>query len=178
MRRINREPLTSLDKRIVSFPSGQSHTQYLFECEDCKAKHWVSRSLWLLGQSRRCKSCGHRYAGLSTKGRPKVGIQGKKSHLYRKGFTITNGYRIVSVPLGHPFRCMADRYGRLLEHRLKMAMKLGRALEGWEIVHHKDRNKSNNRLSNLVLLSGTMHVLVTRMEREIMKLRKRIKELE
>lgn len=38
-----------------------------------------------------------------------------------------------------------------LEHRVVMEKHLGRKLIGDELVHHKDRNKRNNDISNLVL---------------------------
>ena len=37
----------------------------------------------------------------------------------------------------------------LLVHRVVVERKLGRQLEPWEVVHHKDRNKLNNHPDNL-----------------------------
>lgn len=37
----------------------------------------------------------------------------------------------------------------LLVHRVVAERKLGRPLEPWEVVHHKDRNKLNNNPDNL-----------------------------
>jgi hypothetical protein len=59
-------------------------------------------------------------------------------------------YRFVIIH-GHP---MADKRGRILEHRYVMAQQLGRLLLNSEIVHHKDENKLNNHPDNLELLSG------------------------
>lgn len=41
----------------------------------------------------------------------------------------------------------------LLEHRVKMSEKLGRALHRHENVHHKNGNRADNRLKNLELWS-------------------------
>jgi hypothetical protein len=61
------------------------------------------------------------------------------------------GYALVQAPYGHP---RARQDGSILEHRLVMEQALGRFLEEWEIVHHKDGNRANNIWENLELLDG------------------------
>jgi hypothetical protein len=46
---------------------------------------------------------------------------------------------------------------RIFEHRHIMEQYLGRKLRDDEIVHHKDENKINNHLSNLVIVSRSDH---------------------
>jgi hypothetical protein len=58
------------------------------------------------------------------------------------------GYRRVScLPI---FHLMADAKGRVLV----VAIEIGRPLTKGEVVHHKDGNKTNNAVENLVLYSS------------------------
>lgn len=66
----------------------------------------------------------------------------------------THGYRLVGVPLNHP---MANKQGYCYEHRLVMAEHLGRPLRSGEQVHHRNENKTDNRIENLELIDASSH---------------------
>lgn len=91
-----------------------------------------------------------------------------------------DGYIRVKVLPTDPCVGMGDkRHGHILEHRYVMAKHLGRPLERWEVVHHKNNIKSDNRIENLELLPRTLdNYAYWRIDREISELKQRIIKLE
>lgn len=65
----------------------------------------------------------------------------------------TLGYMYAYKPK-HP---LANKAGKVYQHRYIISVKLGRNLETFEHVHHKNENRSDNREDNLELLLGTEH---------------------
>lgn len=65
-------------------------------------------------------------------------------------FTDSKGYIHVKAP-DHPHKM---NRGYVMEHRLVMERHLGRYLTRIEIVHHKNKNTSDNRIENLQLCAS------------------------
>lgn len=71
-----------------------------------------------------------------------------------KGGQTKSGGRVLLRAIGHPY---ANSWGYVYRYRLVMEKKLGRYLRPDEIVHHKDGNFTNDRLSNLELCDSSLH---------------------
>lgn len=71
-------------------------------------------------------------------------LSGKKNPNWKRGFrTRKDGY----------LRTSKDEY----LHRLAFEKAIGRKLKSDEIIHHKDRNPSNNDITNLELMTNSQH---------------------
>lgn len=66
------------------------------------------------------------------------------------------GYMYCYNP-SHP---LANKAGKVYEHRYVMSLHLGRWLTSDEVVHHKDEDKTNNSLSNLELTNASEHAKI------------------
>jgi hypothetical protein len=70
------------------------------------------------------------------------------------------GYMYCYNP-SHP---LANKAGKVYEHRYVMSLHLGRWLERDEVVHHKDKDRTNNILNNLELTNASEHAKIHAME--------------
>lgn len=77
------------------------------------------------------KYCSHKCFGVHT----------------RKPFIIKKGYKKILI-IDHP---RADKKGYVFEHIVTMEKEIGRHIKFPEEVHHIDKNRGNNNISNLLL---------------------------
>lgn len=112
--------------------SGAVRKQHYF-CSDCGAPVSVKTSI-------RCKCCSMKF-------------RTKENHPSWNGgkSKATGGYITVRLYPDDFFYSMAGKARYVLEHRLVMAEYLGRCLTPFEIVHHKNGIKDDNRIENLEL---------------------------
>lgn len=94
---------------------------------------------------------------------------------------MTNGYVETWLDPASPYYSMAGKDGYVYEHRLVMAQHLGRCLETDEEVHHRNKDKHDNRIENLELLSKREHAFrhqdVNYLMQEIAKLEAEVQRL-
>ncbi len=132
-------------------------------CQDCGHERWVQ---CIRGEpvSKRCYHCCN---------------SGQRSPHWKGGKrTDSGGYHLIKLQPDNFFFSMTDVNGYVLEHRLVIAQHLGRCLHSWEIVHHKNHIRNDNRIENLQLVSDDRHRQVTILERQIFLLKNKIVELQ
>lgn len=81
---------------------------------------------------------------------PRTNPTGRRMHAGRNGATYVQAW----VPEGYPGR---PKNGWIMEHRKVMQEHLGRALYPWEIVHHRNGVKTDNRPKNLEVVTRARH---------------------
>ena len=135
-------------------------------CITCGKERWVALQG---GKPTRlhCKHCSQLDKHFSAETRQKMSNVKQdaimdKSNNWKGGRLQRKGYIQVIIYPGDFFFPMAfqkDTSYYVAEHRLIMAKHLGRCLLPWEVVHHKNGIKDDNRLENLeILASQAQHI--------------------
>ena len=133
------EAKTAKDLELGRHEVGEIRGNHIWlACSRCGKKRWVLKyDLKQPDYTGLCKACVHIGA---RNGRWKGGEI--KKH---------NGYILVKLQPEDFFYPMADETGYVARYRLVMAKHLGRCLLPWEVVHHKNSNKEDDRIENLLL---------------------------
>lgn len=149
-------------------------TKYIWHsCISCGKGRWISYRCHKEGRQQNCLDCHLR---LIRELLPRK--KGSENTNWKGGKTAIGKYYEIWVSPDDFFHSMASNGGYVLEHRLVMAKHLGRNLHSWEIVHHKNHDKKDNRIENLQLVTDDRHKQITILERKIKYQAGKIKELE
>ncbi len=131
----------------VKFKNGQAYIERYFN-----SKKWKG-ILKEYGQIVNCIACHSNFFATNytlKKGRGKFCSlkcknTGIYSPTYKNGKKKTNGYIQILLPT-HPFA--VKNY--IMEHRIIVEKQIGRYLHRWEVVHHINNKKEDNRPENLI----------------------------
>lgn len=130
-------------------------------CEMCRRERWAKYYRGeLYPTQHHCKKCGHKLAHQRHPERFSrlPHYSGSKNMRWKGGRCESRGYVFIWLPKDNFFHPMVTREPYILEHRLIMAQHLGRCLQSWEIVHHKNGVKNDNRVENLEILDKRNHI--------------------
>lgn len=103
--------------------------------------------------NKKCKFCGVMFSVLPSTGRKYCSYECFRLSSTGIGGMDKDGY----------WRIYVDG-NRVREHRHIMEEHLGRKLEPNEVIHHKDRDRVNNDISNLELMTKSEHAKLHRKE--------------
>jgi len=136
-----------------------THKQIYIACIDCGKERWV----WIKNgkpQSLRCRGCNRNSQN------------GNGSPTWKTGRHKHNGYVYIWIAPKDFFHPMANCRNYITEHRLVMAKHLGRNLQQWEVIHHKNGIRDDNRIENLQLVSELGHKQISMYEKNLSTLEK------
>jgi len=138
--------------REIGYIGSAKHEYIWLACLECGKQRWVNIRCGKPAFDI-CQKCKYKYTAKK--------ISGEKHYKWKGGKTLTpEGYVEVIIEPDSFFSPLIKHDNRGFEHRLVMAKHLGRLLHPWEIVHHKNGIRDDNRLVNLELLTASEHAML------------------
>ncbi len=128
-----------------------------------------------------CPSCGkERWVQFVKRDKDKLCFKCANTNRRKEGVISKDGkgYNRVLLHGNDFFISMANPRRQILEHRLIMARHIGRHLYSWEIVHHKNHIRDDNRIENLQLVTSDRHIQLSILEQRVKNLEGRVILLE
>jgi len=162
-------------------------------CENCNKELWIRKDQFDKRKTKLCKSCmisernktpkmrdiSRKNGRLSPSEETKKKLSLRQKEYWTKekielrkgssnpswlgGRIIVNGYVLCYCP-NHPKAYKKGQY--VQEHILIMEKHIGRFLNKKEIVHHINKDRSDNRIENLQLMTQSNHVRLHNLERK------------
>lgn len=136
-----------------SYAPGQGHDRRIWvACEVCGKERWVP---FINGKPKNtlCLSCSRKAHA------NRVYPTGAATSNWKGGqWHSGKGYLYIKLAPDNFFHPMMNKAGYVAEERLVMAQHLGRCLQKWEIIHHKNGIKDDNRIENLELSTLGEHL--------------------
>lgn len=129
-------------------------------CSGCGKERWVIERKAIITH-KRCRNCAAKENSM----RPEMRLFHSQIHkgnkyCWKGGRYHRNGYVWMKIYPDNFFYPMADMNGYIAEHRLAMAKYLGRCLQPFEDVHHKNGIRDDNRIENLELTTRNSHFVM------------------
>lgn len=155
-------------KRGREIGRNSGHHYVWATCLDCGKERWI-KLIRGKPESLSCRNCADE---------KKRKWRGNANPHWRGGRIGTStGYIQILLKPDDFFYPMTNHLGYVREHRLIMARHLNRCLLPWEIVHHRNGIRNDNRIENLKLLpSGVYHISDTHLKNRVSKLEKQVSE--
>lgn len=107
-------------------------------CQNCGKKCFAQNSNLKIGYGKFCTS--------------KCQMQGQYNPDWKGGKCKHGDGYILTYNPKHPF-CTKDGY--VMEHRLIIEKQIGRYLHRWEVVHHINKTRDDNRPENLMAFNNS-----------------------